>query len=263
MATSFPPVPGTIDEVITRLTHIVDHTIETGSRNGYFAALYHRVTVAVRDGVRAGAFEDNARMERLDVVFANRYLDAWDRHIRGDAPTRSWQAAFGAAGRPDLSVLQHLVLGMNAHINLDLGIAAAQVAPGSSLESLHGDFNRINDVLASLLPVVEEQLREISPTLDLLSNVAHQANRLDERVSTFSMEKARDGAWRFAQRLTMMPGDTMRRLDIAARDTVTAALAVKLQEPGPASALLGGADHSAVTDHIRILSRPAASAPRA
>ena len=86
------PLPQSIDEVIDRLDGIVRESARIGSRSGYFAALYNRVTMAVRDGVRAGAFDDNARMERLDVIFANRYLEAWDAWQAGEAATAwpSW-----------------------------------------------------------------------------------------------------------------------------------------------------------------------------
>jgi hypothetical protein len=43
---------------------------------------------------------------------------------------------------------------MNAHINLDLGIAAAQVAPGPALPALHTDFLCINAILASVVATV-------------------------------------------------------------------------------------------------------------
>ena len=257
-----PLLPTNIDEVVARLDAIVQDSVDGGSRLGYFAALYNRVTRAVRAGTHAGAFQDNARMERLDVIFANRYIDAYDRHMRGEPPSLSWQTSFGASARPDLSVLQHLLLGMNAHINLDLGIAAATVAPGAQLDALHGDFDRINEVLGSVLPTVEAQLREMSPKLDRLSGVAHAANRLDERIGNFSMEKARDAAWRFARRLGSL-GDnaTLRTMDIAARDAVTAALALTIQEPGPSSELMGGADSDEVAAHIRILARQDAANP--
>ena len=257
-------LPTNIDDVIARLGGIVQDAADTGSRLGYFGALYNRVTIAVRAGIRARAFDDNARMERLDVVFANRYIDAYDRNMRGEAPSLSWQTSFGAAARSDLSVLQHLLLGMNAHINLDLGIAAATVAPGAQLDALHGDFDRINEVLGSVLPTVEAQLRELSPRLERLSGAAHAAHRLDERIGNFSMEKARDAAWRFARRLGSL-GDNaaLRNIDIAARDAVTAALALKIQEPGPSSELMGGADSAEVAAHIRILARQDAANPLA
>jgi len=65
-------------------------------------------------------------MERLDVTFANRYLDAVARHRAGRETTRAWGVAFAALGRWPPIVIQHQMLGMNAHINLDPGIAAAE-----------------------------------------------------------------------------------------------------------------------------------------
>ena len=70
-------LPTTIDEVITALEQIMDTCTRTGNRLGYFAALYYKVTCRVREGIRNQEFEDGARMERLDVTFANRYLQAW------------------------------------------------------------------------------------------------------------------------------------------------------------------------------------------
>ena len=98
---------------------------------GYFPALYRKVTVEVKRGIEERVFDDGPRMERLDVVFAKRYLDAFDAYMEGGAPTRAWVLAFETTGQWWPIVLQHLLLGMNAHINLDLGIAAARVSPGS------------------------------------------------------------------------------------------------------------------------------------
>ncbi|MGC4083020.1 MAG: DUF5995 family protein [Vicinamibacterales bacterium] len=248
-------LPSTIDDVVIRLGAIVDDAVGSGDRLGYFAALYNRVTMAVRDGIRAEAFDDNERMAKLDVIFANRYIEAFDTWRRGDLPTHSWRVAFETATRGDLSVLQHLFMGMNAHINLDLGIAAAIVAPGASIHALQNDFNRINHVLATLLPVVESQLREMSPSLDRLSSIADRLDNMDDRVGNFSMEKARDGAWRFALRLAPIDSPLGRNLAIAARDAVTAEVGRQFQLPGPLTRLFGGPDGVDVAARVRVLAR--------
>ena len=67
------------------------------------------------------------------MVFANRYLAAYDAHRTGRTATRACAHSFVVAQQWWPIVLQHLLLGMNAHINLDLGIAAARVAPGERL----------------------------------------------------------------------------------------------------------------------------------
>ncbi len=65
-----------IDDVIAKLDAIIAESHSTPSRAGYFAALYRRVTATVRDNIGKGYFDDDIRMEKLDVAFAGRYLDA-------------------------------------------------------------------------------------------------------------------------------------------------------------------------------------------
>jgi hypothetical protein len=250
-----PALPATIDQVVVALDALVADAIETQSRLGYFAALYNRVTMAVRDGIRAGSFEDPARMERLDVAFANRYIAAYERFRRGAAAPASWRLAFEAGSRLDLSVLQHLLLGINAHINLDLGVACAEIAPGPAIDGLEPDFNRINDLLASLLPEVELQLIEISHLLGVSVGIADHFDDLDGRVGNFSMREARRSAWRFARILARLSGPLSHDVAIQARDQEIALLAFKLQAPGPFSVVLGGADWTNIAAHIRMLSQ--------
>jgi hypothetical protein len=144
---------------------------------------------------------------------------------------------------------------MNAHINLDLGIACADVAPGSAIEELHADFYRINALLGSLMPTVQAQLAEIAPRLGLFSDLAHSADRLDERLGNFSMEKARDGAWRFARRLAYVNSPLAREVARGARDAVVAALAIQLQSHEHVSALISGPTREGIAACIRILAR--------
>jgi Family of unknown function (DUF5995) len=79
------------------------------------------------------AFDSPERMARLGVNFANRYLAAYEGYRSGGAGTQSWKFAMDAAQEWWPIVLQHLLLAMNAHINLDLGIAAAGTSPGGEL----------------------------------------------------------------------------------------------------------------------------------
>ena len=54
-------LPTTVDGVIEQLETIIDESIASQSRLGYFAALYKRMTMAVRDGIRDGKFQDVTR----------------------------------------------------------------------------------------------------------------------------------------------------------------------------------------------------------
>ena len=125
-----------IDQVIDRLDEIIVVARAEENRLGYFPALYRNVTIQVKTGIEEGFFEDGARMERLDVVFANCYLDALAQYRQGMPTTDSWAVAFAASQQWWPIVLQHFMVGMNSHINLDLGIASAQTAPGEELPGL-------------------------------------------------------------------------------------------------------------------------------
>jgi len=190
-----------IDQVIAELDEIIEVTRAEESRLGYFAALYRKVTIQVGKGIEEDFFDDPARMERLDVVFANRYLDALAQYRQGLETTDSWAVAFAASQQWWPIVLQHLLIGMNAHINLDLGIAAARTAPGQALPGLKNDFDKINEILSSMVDDVERELARVWPLLRLLDKVA---GRTDETIIRFSMDRARDDAWAVAQILASL-----------------------------------------------------------
>ncbi len=51
-------------------------TIANQSRLGYFAALYKRITIAIRTAVAQNLFQNGPRMQLFDVTFASRYFAA-------------------------------------------------------------------------------------------------------------------------------------------------------------------------------------------
>jgi len=189
----------TIDDVISQLNVIIANSITSNSRAGYFAALYYKVTSRVKEGIAAGEFENGEQMEQFDVTFASRYLDAYENWTDKKAVSASWKIAFEMLEKSSVLVLQHLFLGMNAHINLDLGVAVVETAKAKNqpLEGMHNDFNSINTILAALTYEVINELDQVSPLLSLAG--LHSKN--DSLFIQFAMSNARDGAWCFAEDL--------------------------------------------------------------
>ena len=224
---SFRPAE-TIDEVITQLDGIVAQASRERGRAGYFAALYRGVTARVRDGIKRGDFEDGERMARLDVVFANRYLEALHRFRAGEPTSKCWQIAFTTAARWRPIVLQHLLLGMNAHINLDLGVAAAAVSTNGRLPELRRDFDAINAILCDMLDDVQDRLARIWPLMALLDRAGC---RTDEAVMHFSILRARDAAWDVATTLARLDGEDVAR-EVERVDEWAAVLARLIRTPG-------------------------------
>jgi len=217
-----------IDEIVVELTQTVERARANKSRIGYFAAMYRKVTLAIKEAIDAGEFKDAERMTRLDVVFAQRYVDASAEFTAGKAPTDSWQVAFDGAGRWRPIIIQHLLTGMNAHINLDLGIAAATVAPGADLAALETDFNTINAVLGRLVDGFTADIAEVSPWIGLLDRIG---GHTDNTLINFSIGVARIEAWDLAKQLAPLSDQEWEKV-VAARDEWTAGFGELLLHPG-------------------------------
>lgn len=223
-----------LEGVLSALDDEIDAARRQASPDGYFPCLYRRVTEKVAEGIAEDFFDDAGRMARLDRVFAERYLDARRALRAGRPPTRSWHAAFSAAQQWRPAIVQHLLLGINAHINLDLGIATAATAPPDELSSMRRDFDRINEILHAIVAEVMRDIGGVSPWIGLLDAVG---GRTDDEVVRFSITVARTQAWRFATELAPLPAD-QRAAPIRAKDARVAALARRVLAPGP---LIGAA----------------------
>lgn len=180
-----------LDETVADLRGIA---LGATDATGYFPALYARVTAEVARCVATGAFEDGERMVRLATTFAGYYVKAYREEI---PRPRCWQATWDVCGDGRLLVVQHLLLGINAHINHDLPLAVVDV------DAPHADFLAVNNVLASVYTVV---LRD----LDGVARWTNEAARLGGgRLFNFSLRVARDQAWGASRR--MLPLDAEDR----------------------------------------------------
>lgn len=217
-----------IGDLVAEMRTVVADAREHDDANGYFAAMYLGVTTTVERGLADGTFTTPDSLSELTTAFARRYLDASRLHRRGGLPTESWQVAFRAAETWRPTVLQHLLLGMNAHINLDLGIACATVAPGAAIVELEPDFRQINNVLAGLVQEVQDRLNRVSPLYRFVDDVAADADRA---VVNFSIGRARQEAWHFAAALASMDQATAARR-IVDQDLAVSRLGMRVLRPG-------------------------------
>jgi hypothetical protein len=197
---------------------------EADDASGFFAAMYARVTDRVQTAIADGRFDDGERMARFTRTFADWYLGPRD----GSRPRPAcWRAADDVSADRKLLIIQHLLLGMNAHINYDLPQVVVELADGeTSLEQLRPDFDAINDILAETQPDILRDLGRVSGWTQLA--VAGGGGR----VFNFSLSRARAQAWSSAERI--------HRLDAAARpgevaelDRLVSVLALLITRPSP------------------------------
>ncbi|ORB83003.1 hypothetical protein B1987_03150 [Mycobacterium kansasii] len=212
------PTVDSSDDVVDVLQSIIDWSVAAASPAGYFAVLYKRSTIAIRDAVEREVFEDGARTTRFGLTFARRYFNAAQSYFREDGKlSQVWQAAFDTNDSDEPIMLQHMLTGMNAHDTFDLGITAAETA-GDSLEPLRNDFDAVNDILVSQANVIADAAEQISPGF---ARYRRQLTGDDIGLLTAELRQSREMAWTFAQQLLAEP-ESNRSKVIDDHDTIFA-----------------------------------------
>ena len=219
-------LPKSIDGVLIELDKIIDTSIKSGDYLAVFAYVYRRTTAQIKAEILAGNFEDNERMEKLDVTFANRYLEAYQQFENKFSPSASWLVSFNAKSNK-LTIMQHLILGMSAHINFDLGIATAEVAQGQDIMQFKSDFMKVNDILAQLTNEMQFRVARVSNLMFLLDWIGGKS---DERIANFSIKKARQFAWKVATTLALLD-DASKKIAIQKFDNEIAKLNKAILNP--------------------------------
>jgi hypothetical protein len=190
-------VGSAVGDLLLRMERVLGELEGDGSPARFFLGTYLRTTRAVGAAIEAGAFEDPAWVELWDVEFAGRYLDALDAHRRDPASAPpTWRRAFGADA--SLPPEAHVLLGMNAHINVDLPqslvavIGPADFTDGALLSSRRRDHERIDDILAERVAHEDVALEQAGGRRTLLDRVTAPLNR---RAAQRFLKESRRSVW--------------------------------------------------------------------
>lgn len=200
-------------EIVPTLDRYVSLLRERNDPAGYFAAVYRLTAAAIGAAIDREEFQDNHRMAAINVHFFHRYQDALEAYLRGEEMTHCWKACFEHNGDEPITK-QHLLLGMNAHINLDLPIAVSMVCPGKSVFEFRDDFLHINRIFQDLYQKILRGMAGVWPPQRLLHyfTVGYNVTILDRQ-----MRKVRERAWLNAIKLAMLPDhrleDAVKALD--------------------------------------------------
>jgi len=186
----------TIDEVIERLQRLLEPLTAANDSRQYFHATYLRTTMAVAAEIKRGGFVDPEWTERWDVAFADFYLDALEAATGDGQPSRPWTIAFGAPAR--MPALNHVLFGMNAHINFDLPQALLAVITDEEFDDpaviarREADHRNIDRVLAGRVAAEDKVLVGIS-------GPGSRLNRLLKPLNEFGTQRflreAREKVW--------------------------------------------------------------------
>ncbi len=227
-----------MDELIARMAALLEPLQADGDRRRYFHATYQRTTLAVAAEIKRGGFADAEWVERLDVAFADLYLEALEASLAGRRPTGPWDIAFSAPA--DLPALRHVLLGMNAHINYDLPqallavITDEQFDDAALLARREADHRAIDDVLAARIAAEDDELTRISGhsgAAPLLDRLLRPLNRLGTQRF---LREAREKVWANAVGLSRArkQGPDAYAALLTQLEELSAAKVATLQAPG-------------------------------
>ncbi len=201
----------TVPEVIARL----GAAARGGDGVAAFARLYLEVTEGIQAQLAGSVFANGRFLERLDIVFANLFFDALDAWEAGRASApRAWAPLFEARARRGIAPLQFALAGMNAHINRDLPVALVStcaelgLAPSGGCPE-HGDFERVNDLLATVEARVKRSY--LTGWLAAADRLVHRVHRLDDVIAMWDVRRAREAAWVNGQTLWALRANEVLR----------------------------------------------------
>jgi Family of unknown function (DUF5995) len=123
------------------------------------------------------------------------YVEALRAYEEGDMERvpRAWRVAFDLGAAGEGLVIQHLVLGINAHVNHDLPIALANMGVDPNRPRRYDDHTSVNVVLGATLDALQGNVERLySPVLKLLDNLL---GRWDDEFSFAIVKNARENAW--------------------------------------------------------------------
>ena len=227
-------------ESIVRMQNLVRQWQETADARAFFLDCYLMMTRNMMAAVELKEFRDPAAVAAFVQHFADYYfagLQAFEQDAES-APA-VWRLAHEAALDHEVTPLQMLLLGVNAHINHDLVLTVVDLL-GAEWGELsedrradrYFDFCYVNDIISRTVDAVQAQVLE--PAMPLIVILDRLMGPLDERMITRLLAHWREAVWKHAVALMEAAGEDEKRqlLSEVEKTALRHADAIRLQDVG-------------------------------
>ncbi len=193
--------------VIARMESQLRLWREPSDPRSIFLECYTLMTRNMLLAVDEGRFNDGVWVSALLDRFAGYYFDALDVYSRSpDDTPKVWRHTFEVACRTGLHSVQHLFLGVNAHIRFDLVLTLTAMLrdewPGltdTERQMRYEDHTRVNQIIYETINEVQDTVIERhSPEMSLVDTAMFG---LDEWLIFRMISNWRDQTWQQAQAL--------------------------------------------------------------
>jgi hypothetical protein len=121
----------------------------------YFNKTYYIITKNVYSKNKEKYFQYPKDLIALDIHFAKYYFDALQQYTIESATTPAWQVAFQSYQTNTSMPLIYIALGVNAHVNNDLGLTLFDVIDRDNYRT---EYDKVNTIIYDSLDEVIEEL---------------------------------------------------------------------------------------------------------
>lgn len=202
--------------MVERMMTLIQQWQAGQDRRAIFLHCYALMTQNMLQAVAEGRFQNGTWVLTLLHRFADYYFVGLETYEQNDPTTPAvWQAAHEAARRPQPRPLQHLFLGVNAHINYDLVLTVEEllgpVWPTLTLtqqQQYHQDFDQVNVIIKETVDQVQDEVLERHDRLMAWVDVL--AGPLDEWLTGWLISGWRHEVWNEAISMIACPDAAAR-----------------------------------------------------
>lgn len=192
----------TID-TLERMDQHIANWVSSDDQRKTFLQCYRAMTANMADAINDNKFEDNAWVNLLLNRFAEYYFDALACYECASNTPKVWYEVHKDTGTTSLHPIQHLLLGVNAHINYDLVLALYDILwpewPTANNElraKRYRDHCKVNQVIAATIDQVQDEI--IEPGRPAMALIDTLLGRMDELLISHLIASWRDDVWEHA-----------------------------------------------------------------
>jgi hypothetical protein len=185
-----------------------------------FNHTYLIITRNVAEKLGKNYFNNDELMEKFDIHFSRYYFDALYNYVHEEACPPSWKILFNLCKKDNLYQFMYMALGVNAHVNNDLGLTIFDIVKDDSYKK---DYDKVNII-------IKKSIKEVVNFLEEKSRPLNSAKNSFQPVYSYFLykiiQKWRHNAW---ENYTMLKAQSVRKTDIEKKAEKTAGKLTKIR----------------------------------
>ncbi len=192
-----------ITSLLEQLDRIVNWAKQQDNAIGFFPLFYQKIIRQVEAEISWGRFSEKALMEELNRHMVSRFLTTLQAYFQGGVLPGAWQLVLTSAGNQQVSIFQHLIIGLQAHLLHDLPLSASEVVGNESAEQFEEDYFIYVLLLVESIEQVHKDLGRQSKAFKVMSTLGSSHDQWLAKVSRVATHRE---AWELAKKLSQVEG---------------------------------------------------------